>query len=222
MATSSGVTLEFAAGRLSRWAELFLIFLAIPALLYLRVLPAWPITILLLGALGAYLILRRDFGFDLGRLFRWNAARFVVWPILLRDFILLGILALGVWRFAPESLFAFPKRAPVLWAALMILYPLLSVYPQELLFRAYFFRRYQTLFGSGAGLIAASALAFSFVHIIFGNWIALALTLVGGVLFGITYRHSGSLLLTTIEHAIFGNFLFTIGLGEYFYRMHSF
>src|SRR5262249_60664800 len=101
-------------------------------------------------------------------------------------------------------------------------YPLFSVYPQELLFRAYFFRRYQGLFGTGAGLIAAAALAFSFVHIIFGNWISVALTLIGGVLFGMTYRQSGSLLLTSIEHAVFGNFLFTIGLGEYFYHVRRF
>ena len=222
MATSSGVNVEIAASRLGRWAEFFLVFLAIPLLLYAGVLPAWPIPILLAGALGAYLVLRRDFGFDPGRLFRWNGAKFVVWPILFRDFVLLVILGLAVWQFAPESLFALIKRAPRLWIAVMILYPLLSVYPQELLFRAYFFRRFETLFGSGAGLIAASAIAFSFVHIIFGNWIALSLTLIGGVLFATTYRQSGSLLLTSIEHAVFGNFLFTIGLGEYFYRIRPF
>lgn len=222
MATTSGVILEWSAGRFSRWAELILIFVAIPLLLYVRVLPAWPITILLAGALGAYLLLRRDPGFDPGKLFRWNGAGRVAGPILIRDFFLLVILGLGVWQFAPQSLFAFAKSAPGLWAAMMILYPLLSVYPQELLFRAYFFRRFGALFGSGAGMIAASAMAFSFVHIIFGNWIALALTLVGGVLFGTTYRRSGSLLLASIEHAIFGNFLFTIGLGEYFYRIHPF
>ncbi|HZS70626.1 MAG TPA: type II CAAX endopeptidase family protein [Candidatus Acidoferrum sp.] len=222
MAASSGVILEGSAGRLSRCAEFVLVFLTVPLLLYTRAIPAWPITILLAGALGAYVLLRRDPGFDSGRLFRWNGARRVAAAIVFRDFLLLAVLGFAVWQYAPGAVFAFVRRAPVVWAAVMVLYPLLSVYPQELLFRAYFFHRFQGLFGSGAGMIAASAIAFSFVHIIFGNWIAIALTLAGGVLFGTTYRRSGSLLLASLEHAIFGNFLFTIGLGEYFYRIHPF
>jgi membrane protease YdiL (CAAX protease family) len=56
------------------------------------------------------------------------------------------------------------------------------------------------------------------VHIIFGNWLAIALCLIGGFLFSFTYRNTGSLLLTCVDHALFGNFLFTIGLGKYFYH----
>jgi uncharacterized protein len=98
----------------------------------------------------------------------------------------------------------------------MIVYPLISVIPQEVLFRGYFFHRYGPLFGARLGMIAASALAFGWVHIIFGNWISVALTTVGGVLFGATYRKSGSLLLACLEHALFGNFIFTIGIGRFF------
>jgi len=64
----------------------------------------------------------------------------------------------------------------------------------------------------------ASALAFGFVHIIFGNWISVGLSAVGGVLFAITYLQTGSLLAACVEHAIFGDFIFTIGLGEYFFH----
>jgi len=69
-----------------------------------------------------------------------------------------------------------------------------SVCPQDLLYRAFFFQRYQPLFGSGRGMIAASSLAFSFVHIIFGNWLAVGLCCLGGLLFSLTYQRSGSLL----------------------------
>jgi hypothetical protein len=41
---------------------------------------------------------------------------------------------------------------------------------------------------------------------------------VGGLLFSWSYQQSGSLALTCIEHALFGNFLFTAGLGEFFYH----
>jgi uncharacterized protein len=64
----------------------------------------------------------------------------------------------------------------------------------------------------------ASALAFGFVHIIFGSWISVVLSTIGGLLFALTYMKSGSLLLTCIEHALFGDFIFTIGLGQFFYH----
>jgi CAAX protease family protein len=67
-------------------------------------------------------------------------------------------------------------------------------------------------------MIIASALAFGFVHIIFRNWLAVGLCAIGGPLFSLTYQTSGSLLLACLDHAIFGNFLFTIGLGNFFYH----
>jgi membrane protease YdiL (CAAX protease family) len=82
----------------------------------------------------------------------------------------------------------------------------------------FFFHRYQPLFGSGSGTILASSLAFAVVHIIFGNWLAVVLRFSGGLLFSFTYRYSGSLFLTCIDHALFGNFIFTIGLGQFFYH----
>jgi hypothetical protein len=43
------------------------------------------------------------------------------------------------------------------------------------------------------------------------------LTLLGGLMFAKTYEETGSLVLSGIEHALYGGFLFTIGLGKYFY-----
>ena len=67
-------------------------------------------------------------------------------------------------------------------------------------------------------MIFASALAFGFVHIIFRNWLAVGLCVLGGALFAFTYHSSQSFLLACLEHAVFGNFLFTIGLGKFFYH----
>jgi uncharacterized protein len=119
--------------------------------------------------------------------------------------------------FAPEMLFSLIKRAPALRLAVVTLYPVFSVYPQELLYRAFFFLRYKPLFGDGTGMIAASAAVFGFAHIIFGNWVAIAMTASGGVLFGCTYRKTGSLVLTCLEHALFGDLIFTVGIGQFFY-----
>ncbi len=206
--------------RLQLILELVLIFIAFPVVIYLRLVPNLPIPYLLGVALFAFLVLWRDPQFELRSLvrWRWREATPHLWPILLRDLACLALLALATRLFYPELLFSLIRRSVGIWAAIMILYPLLSVFPQELLYRAYFFYRYEPLFGNGWGMIVASALAFGFVHIIFGNWLAIALCVIGGFLFSFTYRNTGSLLLTCVDHAIFGNFLFTIGLGKYFYH----
>jgi membrane protease YdiL (CAAX protease family) len=201
------------------WVEFLLIYIGVPVLMYERILPNWPIPFLLLVAVRAFWVLRSDVTFDhrgllsLARIqSEWR------WAIL-RDIALLLLLGLAVRLFAPEMLFSLVKRAPVLWLAIMVFYPVLSVYPQELLYRAYFFHRFKTLFGAGTRMIVVSAVAFGFVHIIFGNWIALVLTVIGGFLFSWTYRQSGSLVLTCLEHAVFGDFIFTIGIGQFFYHL---
>jgi hypothetical protein len=55
------------------------------------------------------------------------------------------------------------------------------------------------------------------MHVIFGNGLAMALTLVGGLFFGHTYLRTRSLLACTFEHGLYGCFVFTIGLGRFFY-----
>jgi len=201
------LTLEFAA-----------VFIGIPLLLYYRVMPNAPIPFLVLLALMAWSILRADRSFDRSRLFNVSAAITHLGPVLRRSAALCIVLGLAVWWWAPHLLFSFVKRSPRFWAMVMLLYPLVSVYPQEFIFRAYFFHRYRALFGDGWTVIAASALAFGFVHIVFGNSISVVLSTIGGLLFALTYQQSGSLLLACIEHAIFGNFIFTIGLGQFFYH----
>lgn len=206
-----------------RWilyVELALFFAILPALLYQRLLPNLPIPILIAVALVACLIAQRFPNFSFARLFQWNGARSQALRILARDLFLMAALGIAVWRFAPQLLFSLVRSAPILWLAIMILYPLFSVLPQEFLFRAYFFRRYQALFGRGSAMIAASAIAFGFVHIVFGNWLAVLLSAIGGVLFSTTYLRTASLPLVWLEHALFGDFLFTIGLGRFFFHGH--
>jgi uncharacterized protein len=198
--------------------EFVAVFIAVPLLIYYRRIPNLPIPYLLLGATAAFFLLKHDPTFDSAQLFTWGNARAYLVPMLLRDAVCLLILGLAVRFLAPDLLFSLVKKAPVLWILVMLLYPLLSVYPQELLYRAFFFRRYAPLFGNGWGMLLASAFAFGFVHIIFRNNLAVALCVAGGLLFALTYERSGSLLLTCLDHAIFGNFLFTIGLGQFLYH----
>jgi uncharacterized protein len=206
------------ANPISLALEFALLFLGLPLLIYDRVLPNLPIPYLLLAGLAAFIVLRRDPSFDSARLLSVRGIAPNLPMLVLRNAVFLALLGVGVCLFAPELLFSLVKRAPGLWALIMLFYPLVSVFPQELLFRSFFFHRYQPLFGSGWTLLLASAVAFGFVHIILGNWLAVGFCTVGGFLFALTYQHSGSLLLTCIDHALFGNFIFTIGLGRFFYH----
>ena len=65
--------------------------------------------------------------------------------------------------------------------------------------------------------MAAVTIIFAYVHIIFINPVAPLLTLIGGYFFTSTYAKHKSLALVTIEHALYGNMLFTLGLGWYFW-----
>ncbi|HEV3419229.1 MAG TPA: CPBP family intramembrane glutamic endopeptidase [Candidatus Acidoferrum sp.] len=194
------------------------VFVIVPLLIYYRRIPNLPIPYLLITALLAFLVLRRDPTFNLSQLTAWGNVRPFLSAILVRDAVSIVALGIAVYFLAPQYLFSLIRRSPRLWTVIFLLYPLLSVYPQELLYRAFFFHRYQPLFGRGWGILAASALAFGFVHIIFRNWLAVGLCVVGGFLFSLTYQTSGSLFLACLDHAIFGNFLFTIGLGQFFYH----
>ncbi len=67
-------------------------------------------------------------------------------------------------------------------------------------------------------MIVASAAAFAFLHIIFRNPLAVALTFAGGLLFAARYAETDSLATSCFEHALYGCWLFTLGLGQYFYH----
>ena len=126
------------------------------------------------------------------------------------------IVALTAW-FGPETFLSLPLQKPRFWLLIMVLYPVLSVWPQEVLYRAFLFARYRSLFRSDTGIIIASALAFGFAHVIFLNWIAIGMTTVGGLLFARDYARHRSLRLTCLEHSLYGCLIFTVGLGRFFY-----
>ena len=123
---------------------------------------------------------------------------------------------LVVYLFYPHRLFVLPREHPYLWLLFMALYPLFSVYPQELLYRAFFYTRYAALFSERDFMIVASTLCFMLMHIVFDNGIAPLSTLIGGYLFADTYSRTRSLRLVCLEHALYGYVIFTVGLGEFF------
>lgn len=162
-------------------------------------------------------LLRRDPTFD--RTQFWNRAglRDGLRGVLLRVAVLGPVVALAVWLWRPDLFLAFPRQRPEIWIIVMTFYPLLSVYPQEVIYRAFFFHRYERLLGRGWPTILASAAVFGFMHILFRNPIAIVLTLVAGVIFAYGYHHRRSTALAWIDHALWGCLAFTVGLGQFFF-----
>ncbi len=118
----------------------------------------------------------------------------------------------------PESAFLYlPRNAPLVLALIAIGYPWFSAYPQEVTHRAFFFHRYRPILPGRWSMIAVNALAFSWLHAPFWNWLALAMTLPAGVLFAWTYDRTRSALAAGFEHAIYGWWVFFTGLGFFVY-----
>jgi membrane protease YdiL (CAAX protease family) len=113
-----------------------------------------------------------------------------------------------------ETLFNVLINKPKLWVLILFIYSIFSVYPQELIYRTFFFQRYKELISNKILFIFINAIVFSLGHIFFRNTLVLILTFLGGLLFAFTYSKTKSTLFVTIEHAIYGSWLFTVGMGD--------
>jgi len=137
------------------------------------------------------------------------------WKSTFLKLVLIAIITtLFVWITDSASLYSVLLNEPIKWLVLLFVYSFFSVYPQELIYRTFFFKRYADLFKNEALLIFVNAILFSLAHLFFGSILVLVLTFLGGLLFAYTYKKTQSTLLVSIEHAIYGCWLFTVGMGE--------
>ncbi len=207
-----------AGGRRARlWAEFAGLYVAIP----LAMAFALPSDTLWWGLAGlfalAVLLLSLADGFSWRSLIAAPAVP--DWPALAGFVALAAAISVGlVLWLRPYALFGMPLHNRELWLAIMALYPLLSAFPQEVVFRVLFFRRYGALFNGSHLAIAANAAAFSLAHLFYWNWPAIVLTALGGAVFAWAYREKGSFLFAWLLHAVAGQIVFTSGLGRYFYH----
>jgi len=121
------------------------------------------------------------------------------------------------WLGSGANFFGLPRNKPTLWLVIMVFYPVVSVWPQEVLYRAFFFHRYSRILTPPVLRVAVSGLAFGFMHIVFMNPVAPTLCVLGGWLFAHTYERTRSTFAASLEHALYGCCVFTVGLGSYFY-----
>lgn len=198
--------------------EFILLFGGLPTALYFDLIPVNRMTVLLIVAVVtlAYTLItssRREKAVFSIHVFRKNSR--LIRIILLRLLVSVPVLILLTLLINPDKLFILPDEQTLRWLSTLLVYPVLSAVSQEIIYRLFFFHRYKVLF-PGKNMILVSTFAFSFMHIIFENMIAVALTLVGGYIFSRTYARSRSFWITSLEHSVYGSIVFTLGLGQYF------
>ncbi len=198
------------------WSEFALLFFLFP-LYYAFHHDASPLVFLVLLSLLGFVLLYRNKSFR--NEFFLNKQGWVEdLPRILLIFVAL-VIVLGCFTywFYPDFLFYCPRHHFPLWLTLMVIYPLFSVYPQELIYRAFLFHRYGSRLRNEKNAIHLSAIAFAFGHVIYFHPLSIILTFFGGYLFAWTYARTRSLLAVSFEHALYGCLLYTIGLGRFFY-----
>ena len=162
-----------------------------------------------------YCIENRNFSSEFQKIFNININ--ILIRIIIRWMFASLILLIITFYFFNEKFFIIQNNKPEILWKIMILYPIFSALPQEFIFCKFFFYRYKSIFKSDNNLVISSALFFAITHILFLNFIAPILSFIGGLLFANTYNKHRSLFLVSLEHGLYGNTLFFIGLGWYFW-----
>ena len=204
-------------GRMWLAIEFALLFFGIPTWIFLDQDFIHPSIIILPVLVFIFILLRRNSDFKWSELIRWGVSRKMLYTnaILI---VLAALLMLGyVFFFEPENLFNLPRTNIWLYLGLCLFYPVFSAFGQEIIYRTFLSRRYSVILPRGWQFVLASALTFSFMHIVFYNPLAMILTFTGGIYFAVNYRITRSVLFTSILHGIFGIMMFGVGLGQYFW-----
>jgi uncharacterized protein len=210
--------LDIKTKRIALMAEFVALYICLPLLLFATG-TRLGIYLTLWGAgLYAFFMLRRMPGFSWQKLWHgdgWSEA--AKRKALLRFIGLAAVLGALTFFCLPERFLSFPIQRFPLWCAVMALYPLLSIVPQELFFRSFYFARYQGAVTERLSGILANGLVFGFSHIVLNNWVAPSFCAVGGLIFAQSYQQHHSLKWAVIEHTLYGNWIFTVGIGYYFF-----
>ena len=136
--------------------------------------------------------------------------------IIIFSLIFLSLSFFYVILVDKDLLFIFPKTNFELWLLVILIYPFLSVIPQEIVYRVFFFQRYFPDKRSFYFLTLLNMIVFSYGHIVFNNVHAILITAIVSPIFTYAYLKK-SFFTCIVLHALGGQIIFTLGLGKYFF-----
>jgi membrane protease YdiL (CAAX protease family) len=181
-----------------------------------RLVPVPLLVILLIVGITVHLFLHYDPSFNKNNLYNWKSGRREIGRIILLFIPLAALMVILIWQIDKTKLFYLPTTSPLFLLMISIFYPVFSVVPQGLAYRALFFHRYGSLFPGNTLRIVISAILFSSGHILYKNALVLLLAFLAGLIFAYRYYKTKSLLISILEHSLYGVWLFTCGLGYFF------
>ena len=193
--------------------ELILLFIILPISFTLNYSPILKLAFGLIGFIYILYVLFKieRISIKISKDLNWTK----FWKNTLIKFIFIAIFtSLYVWFTSRESFFSVVINKPKMWVLILLFYSIFSVFPQELIYRTFFFKRYKSIIKNEKVFIFMNAVLFSIAHLLFKNTLVLILTFIGGLLFAFSYKKTNSTLLVSIEHALFGCWLFTAGMGS--------
>lgn len=196
--------------------EFTILYLVLPFIIMLKYLPVPLLVILLIMGISVHLFLYYDPTFSRASLFNWKSGKREIGRIILLFIPLAALMVVLIWQIDATKLFYLPVTRPLFLLMISIFYPVFSVVPQGLAYRALFFHRYGSLFPGDTLRIVISAILFSFGHVLYKNALVLLLAFFAGLIFAYRYYKTQSLLISILEHSLYGVWLFTCGLGYFF------
>lgn len=200
------------------FVEFLLLCLVVPGIIISNRWAPFMFAFLWGASLYGFLILRYYYWEGFKHLWKWDAVTWENMKVILGRWVVCCVIMVTfVLWYDPERFLYMVQHRPAFVPYLLIAYPVLSAFPQEFLFCSFFFRRYKPFFGAGVWMVIMSAIVFAYAHVLYINPVAPTLGLIAGLIFAATYLKTQSLALVTIEHGLYGNALFVIGLGWYFY-----
>ncbi len=188
------------------------IFFILPTLLYFSEYKELPfLALYVIFFFSIYILKKSNFSFI-------TLKKKVEWSYCLIFFFIFLFTGYFYTELAGENLlFDFPRNDIHLWLFVMFAYPFLSVIPQEIIFRVFFFYRYNCLFKKNKSYqLLINLIVFSYCHIVFQNFHAVFITAIVSPLFAYAYLKK-SFLTCVVIHSLGGQIIFTFGLGKYFY-----
>jgi membrane protease YdiL (CAAX protease family) len=196
-------------------AEFLLLFIGAPILFFFNIVAIPKIPTILAVSAYAFYHLMTDPSFERNRLIDTSKFKKRMGGIVVRLFFVCAALITAARVITPETFFNFPEIT-LQWAGLLLVYAVFSAIPQEIVYRAFFFHRYRGIFPGRMSMVLASTVLFSYMHIAYRNWVAVGITLVGGILFSMSYDKTKSLPFASIEHGLYGCACFIIGFRHFF------
>jgi len=194
--------------------EFLLLFIVVPGILAIPIAKPIKLTSVILALIYVcYLTYKNKVKFNFKSIFKRPTRAYLIRILVIA--VLLIVIGVVIIQFInPQLLFSVVKQKPFVWLAILFVYAFLSVIPQELIYRGFFYSRYYYLFPNKKIFSILNVVCFSWCHVFLGNIWVMVITALAGVFFVYTYEKEKSLLWTVVEHSLYGNLVFTLGLGE--------